>query len=134
MMAQKNTPKINLCCMVILCAVVQEVCAAENETEKISDELLGIRTKGQNASIIYGPEMGKIKIVRLVFQYYYPTALVIVSFIFGVSLEIQKVIATLKRPYAPFISIFCNYIFSPLVSAMRRFVLKSMLRKYQLAL
>lgn len=118
-MAQ-NKLKIILCHTVIICLVFRKVIAT-NETVNESDALRTLRTIDQNSNIIDDQRDCKIalKSVKIIYQYYYPTALVIVSLVFGISLQVQKLGAVLKRPFAPIISIFCNYIFSPLVSVLQ---------------
>lgn len=112
-MAQ-NKLMIILCHTVILFLVFQKI-SATNKTENKNDTMKTLRTIGQNRSNNSDCKSAR-KIIKLIYEYYYPAALVIVSLIFGISLQMQKVGTVLKRPYAPFISVFCNYIFSPLVS------------------
>lgn len=122
-MAQ-NKLKIILCHTVILCLMLHKVSAA-NETKNESEHSRTLETLiDQNASVIDDQNaLSKsactttLEIVKLIYKYYYPAALVIVSLVFGISLEFQKIGDVLKRPFAPIISVFCNYIFSPLVSA-----------------
>ena len=118
-MAQ-NKLKIILCHTVILFLAFQEI-SASNKTVNDTSRTLKANTSenmfvSRNVSN-HSDCKSVLKIVKLIYRYYYPAALVIVSLIFGISLQIQKVGTVLKRPYAPFISVFCNYIFSPLVSA-----------------
>lgn len=133
-MAQ-NKLKIILCHTVILFLVFQTI-SATNTTETVNkaenantpaNTPTTLRTYiGKNASVLNvknvpsnGSCKSALKIVKLIYKYYYPIALVIVSLMFGILLQSENIVAVLKRPYAPIISIFCNYIFSPLVSAAR---------------
>lgn len=123
-MAQ-NKLKIILCHTVIICLVFRTVIAT-NETINKSDAFRTSRTTDQNTSVFDDQHISNmsdcrnaLKIVKIIYQYYYPTALVIVSLVFGILLQVQKLGSVLKRPFAPIISIFCNYIFSPLVSALK---------------
>lgn len=61
------------------------------------------RTSQLRASEIYG--------------YYLKVAFVILGFSFGVALDMENVKVVLKRPIGHVISLFCVYIFSPVVSA-----------------
>lgn len=136
-MAQ-NKLKIILCHTVILFLVFQTTSATNtteivnkvensNKTENVNtpaNTATTLRTIGKNESVLNvksvptnGSCKSALKIVKLIYKYYYPVALVIVSLVFGILLQMENIVAVLKRPYAPVISIFCNYIFSPLVSA-----------------
>lgn len=124
-MAQ-NKLIIILCHSVILFLAFQKISATTNQTENKNDTVRTLRTMGQNASVVGIRNLSNNsecktarKIIKIIYEYYYPAALVIVGLIFGISLEMHKVGNVLKRPYAPVISIFCNYIFSPLVSVRR---------------
>lgn len=139
-MAQ-NKLKIILCHTVILFLVFRAISATNvnNSTENVNklenanktvnvntptNSPTTLRTIGKNASALGVKNMptnsnckSALKIVKLIYKYYYPVALVIASLVFGILLQMDNVLAVLKRPYAPVISMFCNYIFSPLVSA-----------------
>lgn len=129
-MAQ-NKLKIILCHTVILFLVFQIISATNklenvNKTENANNSTRTVKAIGNNSSVLDAKNVpthsnckSALKIVKLIYKYYYPVALVIVSLVFGILLQVQKIGAVLKRPYAPVISIFCNYIFSPLVSALR---------------
>lgn len=136
-MAQ-NKLKIILCHTVILFLVFHVISATNvnNSTENVnklenanktvtvntpSNTPTMLRTIGKNASAPTCTNCkAALKIVKLIYKYYYPIALVIVSLVFGILLQFEKILAVLKRPYAPVISMFCNYIFSPLVSVRHK--------------
>lgn len=62
------------------------------------------------------PMKADVDLLNSIYKIYYKIALAIVSLTFGVALDVSGVGRVLKRPIGPFISAFCNYIFSPLVS------------------
>lgn len=62
-----------------------------------------------------GDNKTSIQTIKIIYEYYNGFSLAIVTLIFTIALDIRKLGAVFRRPFGPLISIFCNYIFSPLV-------------------